>query len=161
MLRVVRARQSGKETVLHPESRRLCTPQAASTLETVPLWLDLLSWVQMYSVQSAHSKAQPWAFYHKLLNSIWRQYHIMPLICREWWLNVSPWIGAHEQRRGAVCGGAGDSGCVLRQGSLSQAWNPLYTHGSLGLLWHKLLNQGEHSPLLFLPASQREELMGS
>lgn len=90
-------------------------------LHTVSLRLDLLG-LYKRTVSRAHT-ARPGLghFIITLLNSLRGQYRIMPLICGEWWLNVSPQIGAQEQRRGAVCGGAKETGRVLRQDSLTRA----------------------------------------
>lgn len=85
----------------HPEPQRRCAAQAAAIPKRVPLQLDVLGCrVQMSSVQSTCSKAQPRAFYHKLLNSTRGPYCITPLIYRGRCLNVSPLIRAREQRLG-------------------------------------------------------------
>lgn len=131
----------GRKTVSHPEPRRCCSPRAASTLKAVPLQLDLLGLVLTYRAHTARPSLGH--FIIKLLNSIQGQYRIMPLIRR-----VSPWIRAHEQRWGAVCGGAEETGYFLRQDSLARACKHLYAHGSSEAPSYKLLHQGECSPFL-------------
>lgn len=155
VLSVLLESQGRKPCHGRPEPRRCCSPQAASTLKAVPLRLDLPALVLMYRAHTARPSLGH--FIVKLLNSIQGQYRIMPLIPRV--VAKCPAVdGVHEQRQGAVCGGA--EGLVTSSGrTVSPERVSTGTPTEARRLCRTNCFTGEDvAP--FSPASQREELTG-